>query len=128
VKQLWALVACLCQGAAHAACPLPADAVDVLQAPDIQLQWRAEPAPVQVGRPFALRVTLCPAGAVLKRVDASMPEHRHGMNYKPSVRSLGDGLWQVEGMLWHMGGRWELRLDAEYRGRTQELRQSVQLR
>ena len=38
------------------------------------------------------------------------------------------GLWRAEGLLWHMGGRWELRLDVEAAGATQTLRQSVTLK
>jgi len=72
-------------------------------------------------------VTLCPAAARLLRVDATMPEHRHGMNYRPSVQALGDGVWRVEGLLWHMAGRWELRLDVDAAGAVHTLRQSVTL-
>lgn len=36
-----------------------------------------------------------------------MPEHRHGMNYAPSVRALGDGRYHSAGWLFHMPGRWE---------------------
>jgi hypothetical protein len=93
----------------------------------VQLAWRAEPAPIAVSRPFALLVTLCPADARLLRVDASMPEHRHGMNYRPSLQPLGGGRWRVEGLLWHMAGRWELRLEVEAAGATHVLRQSVTL-
>lgn len=41
-------------------------------------------------------------------VDATMPAHGHGMNVVPTVTSDGDGLWTVEGMLFHMTGEWEL--------------------
>lgn len=66
---------------------------------------------LRVGEPFSMIVQLCPADASLLRVDASMPEHRHGMNYKTSLHALGDGRWRVDGLLWHMAGRWELRWD-----------------
>ena len=113
---------------AWAACPPPAEAGERLDSGAVQLAWRAEAGPIAVGRPFALRVTLCPADARLVRVDASMPEHRHGMNYRPSVQALGGGLWHAEGLLWHMAGRWELRLDVEAAGATHTLRQSVTLK
>ena len=80
------------------------------------------------GQPFSLQIRLCPAAARLARVDATMPEHRHGMNYKPSLKALGDGRWQVEGLLWHMAGRWELRWDVQLEGTTEVLRSSVVLR
>jgi len=93
----------------------------------VQLAWRAEPAAIVVGQPFELWVTLCPATAPLQRVDATMPEHRHGMNYRPSLQDLGGGRWRAQGLLWHMAGRWELRLDVAAAGATHTLRQVVEL-
>ena len=112
---------------AQAAClPLPKGA-QVLKDGDLQVAWLPDPAPLRVGRPFALRVIVCPADAELNRVDAQMPEHRHGMNYRHSVKHLGQGLWQAEGLLWHMSGRWELRLDVTRQGREYRLLHSVLL-
>ena len=104
----------------------PAGAVQMSGA-GVQAAWQADPAPITVGRPFALLISLCPAQTQLLRVDASMPEHRHGMNYRPSLQDLGGGRWRVEGLLWHMSGRWELRLDLSHQNQTQVLRQSVAL-
>jgi hypothetical protein len=113
---------------ARAACPpVVADGQQVQQGP-VLLAWRTEPATPQVGQPFVMTVTVCPLGASLRRVDASMPEHRHGMNYKPSLQPLGEGRWRVDGMLWHMAGRWELRWDVVSGQTTEALRTSVTLR
>lgn len=120
----WLLAAAM---PAFAACPPPPEAGARLDSGPVQLAWRAEPEPIAVSRPFALLVTLCPADARLLRVDATMPEHRHGMNYRPSLQPLGGGVWRVEGLLWHMAGRWELRLDVEVAGARQVLRQPVTL-
>ena len=64
----------------------------------------------EIGRHFVLDVAACaksgPAPETLK-VDAHMPEHRHGMNYAPSVKKLGPGRWRAEGLLLHMPGKWE---------------------
>jgi len=115
-------------GAAHAACALPPQAGARLDAGPVQLAWRTEPAVRRVGEPFELFVSLCPAQARLTRVDATMPEHRHGMNYRPTIQPLGEGLWRAEGLLWHMSGRWELRLDvAAADGSTHTVRQAVTL-
>lgn len=66
--------------------------------------------PVPVGRHFALDIAVCAApGSALPaslRVDADMPAHKHGMNYKPTVQALGDGRFVAEGLLFHMPGRW----------------------
>ncbi|MBX3599769.1 MAG: hypothetical protein KF863_04050 [Rubrivivax sp.] len=110
-----------------AACTLPADAGATLAEGPVQLAWRADPAPA-IGRGFALHLVVCPADARLVRVDATMPDHRHGMNYRPSVHALGEGRWRADGLLWHMGGRWELRFDVEAGGVRHSLRQDVPLR
>jgi hypothetical protein len=112
---------------AQAACPPAPAGAQLITQGAVQAAWWAEPAPIAVGKPFALRLQLCPAGAQLLRVDATMPEHRHGMNYKPSVKSQGGGRWRAEGLLWHMPGRWELRLDVQAAGAEHRLRQSLTL-
>jgi len=37
-----------------------------------------------------------------------MPEHGHGMNYRPTIEVLGDGRFRASGLLLHMPGRWQL--------------------
>ena len=123
---LW--VAVSAAPATFAACPPAAADGTVLQAGPVQLAWRADPLMIKTGQPFALQLQLCPAQAVLARVDATMPEHRHGMNYKPSLHQLGEGRWRVDGLLWHMAGRWELRFDVQQDGGANTLRQDVVLR
>jgi hypothetical protein len=104
------------------------DGQQVSGAGGVQLAWQAQPSPIRNGQPFVLAVRLCPAGATLKGVDATMPAHRHGMNYRPSLHPLGEGRWRVDGMLWHMAGAWELRFDVEVAGVRHSLRQAVELR
>lgn len=44
--------------------------------------------------------------------DGGMPSHGHGLTTAPRVtRSLGAGEYLVEGVKFHMGGEWELRVD-----------------
>jgi hypothetical protein len=111
------------------ACMLPAGwavlaAGDDAAAP--RLAWRAQPLRIPAGRPFAIEVRLCPHDAVLQAVDATMPEHRHGMNYAPRIEPQGAGRWRVDGLVWHMSGRWEWRFDvARGDGQVVVLRQAV---
>ncbi len=83
-----------------------------IEAPAGQIAWRATTSPIPVSRHFALDIELCPAAGqpmpAAIGVDATMPEHRHGMNYKASVTPAGSGRWRAEGLLFHMPGRWEL--------------------
>jgi hypothetical protein len=67
--------------------------------------------PIGVGRHFGLDVQVCgaagPAAAPLVKVDADMPAHRHGMNYRASVTpGARPGRYVVEGLMLHMPGRW----------------------
>ena len=111
-----------------AACPL---AGTPLQAGAVQLAWTPAGTAgnaIAVGTHFVLDVQVCPVEATLRRVDATMPEHRHGMNYRPSLQALGGGRWRAEGLMFHMPGRWELRFDVDAGGKTETLRQSITLR
>lgn len=47
-------------------------------------------------------------------VDGGMPEHGHGLPTQPRVkRSLGAGVYEIEGVRFSMGGWWELKLAIE---------------
>lgn len=124
-----ATLAALLAGAGRLdACPLtPADGTRI-DGEAVQVAWSV-PTPVVVGRHFTLQLRACPPQAELLRVDATMPAHRHGMNYRPSVTPLGPGRWQVDGLMFHMGGTWALQLDLRLPGqaRTQTLRQAIEL-
>ena len=66
---------------------------------------------ISVAEHFALDVAACakPGHSAPEslKVDAHMPQHRHGMNYAPQVKRLGPGRWRAEGLMLHMPGRWE---------------------
>jgi hypothetical protein len=111
-------------GAAAERCEAPGGFVAQgrLSANDVVLLFRTVPAAIEIGRHFAVEAIVCttPAPQGL-RVDAQMPEHRHGMNYRPTVATTGIGRYRAEGLLFHMPGRWQLHFDVEHAGRTQRL-------
>lgn len=82
---------------------------------EFMLMWQASPEPLPLNESFQLSVmvhdstgaTMLPDAELLS-VDASMPQHGHGMNTTPQVTANGDGSFVVDGMLFHMGGDWEL--------------------
>jgi hypothetical protein len=44
-------------------------------------------------------------------IDGGMPQHGHGLPTRPRVtRALGDGLYEIEGVRFNMGGWWEFKL------------------
>lgn len=63
-----------------------------------------------LNRHFQLELQVCPAQPLPPpRVDADMPAHRHGMNYRTTVVALSPpGRYRAEGLLLHMPGRWRL--------------------
>ncbi len=49
-------------------------------------------------------------GAVIS-IDGGMPQHGHGLPTRPRVtKNLGDGLYEIEGVRFNMGGWWEFKL------------------
>ena len=72
--------------------------------------WRSEPASLPVSEHFSIRFHLCGPPVDRVRVRGWMPDHRHGMNYRPAV-TLNGLSGAAEGLLFHMPGRWELILD-----------------
>lgn len=96
-----------------------------------EIVFRSAPAPIETGKHFSLDFAVCPrAGAGppdAVRVDAVMPEHRHGMNYRPVVVARGTGLYRADGLMFHMPGRWEIRFDVVTAAGTDRLVASTQL-
>lgn len=90
------------------------------QAQGWQVAFESRPAPLPLGRHFELRGVVCPppgtALATTLRVDADMPAHRHGMNYRASTQLAADGSFSAQGLLFHMPGRWRVLFDLQTAG------------
>lgn len=95
------------------ACDLPPGVR--VEAEGVAVSYRTIPANIEVGKPFALELAACPKrGAAVAdpvKLDAHMPEHRHGMNYRTRVVQVAPGRFHSEGWLFHMPGRWEFVFD-----------------
>lgn len=91
--------------------------------PGVVVVFVTQPAPIEVGRHFAVDVRVCSEDtpATLVRVDAHMRAHRHGMNYRPTLTAKGDGRWLAEGLLFHMPGTWSLTFDLTHGKRNMRL-------
>ncbi len=102
-----------------------------LESARYSLGYRAVPGKPAVGKHFSLEIAVCPkpgtAAPESVRVDAHMPEHRHGMNYKAQVVAASGGRYQADGLMFHMPGRWEFIFDVRSSGRTDRLTQSFVL-
>ena len=118
----WLLLALLAPAAQ--ACELPGGAAQQVKSATSTILYRT--APLRVGEHFAVEFAVCPAPEAVK-VDAWMPEHRHGMNYKPTVAAQGGGRYRAEGLMFHMAGRWEFVFELRSGGKTERLAHSVRL-
>lgn len=136
-RVLLALAGGLAAAAAGAACP-PADSDgSAIRKGNLTLAWRplltGEKAPksgrIPMAKHLSLEVQLCDRDAAsdaqLQKADATMPVHRHGMNYRPVIKPLGAGRFRVEGMMFHMAGQWELAFELKAGSETLRLTQEV---
>ena len=93
--------------------------------------FRTHPEKIVIGQHFVVELALyAKDGAAAPdsvRVDAHMPEHRHGMNYKTTVTSSGAGKYRAEGLMFHMPGRWEYIFEVRAAGATERLTTNVVL-
>ena len=111
-------------GTIAAACELPPGTR--VESERLAISYWTVPAKISVGQAFVLELAACPKRdiAVSERVklDAHMPEHRHGMNYRTKVVSKGAGHFHSEGWLFHMPGRWDFLFDIDGERLTHSIR------
>ncbi len=82
--------------------------------------WLTTNEPIEVSQATSITVTLCGDISNVERfeIDASMPSHGHGTNYKPEITQLSSSdsaaKYQIDGLVMHMPGmwRWELQVVA----------------
>jgi hypothetical protein len=118
---------------AQSACPGVGEGARSVESARYGITWRTEPLRITVGKPFAVDFVLCPKNGETKveelRVDAHMPEHRHGMNYKASVKPQGGaGHYRAEGLMLHMPGKWEFLFDVRDAKGVERLKQDYPLK
>jgi len=85
-----------------------------------QVWWQSSPAAVPLGAHFSVRLHFC--GPVVRRIKLRgwMPDHQHGMNYRPTITRSGMAA-QAKGLLFHMPGKWQLILDIAGSGKREKL-------
>jgi hypothetical protein len=81
------------------------------------------PNPIPLNEAFVYAVEVHPTtgdtDGISLAFDAVMPDHNHGMNTLPEVSETGPGAFDVEGLLFHMPGDWEIRIDVSREGETE---------
>ncbi len=119
---LFALLATLAPALANA-CPIDSISQGSKIASDqYEIAVTTLPADIKVGDLFAVQIDICTKdgssfnGDVSAR--ATMPAHKHGMNYKPETVSSENGRFILEGFSFHMQGRWQFEFDLAENGET----------
>ena len=99
-----------------------------LESPRFVLAFK--PEPIAVAQHFAVDIAVCAKSTAKPeaiKVDAQMPEHRHGMNYAPEVKQTAPGRWRAEGLMFHMPGKWEFVFEIRAAGESDRLASGFQL-
>ncbi|MEM7750628.1 MAG: hypothetical protein AAF346_20430 [Pseudomonadota bacterium] len=89
------------------------------------------PAIVSVGSPFSASVVICGAkGTAIERftIDATMPRHRHGMNYKPKIVSGAKHTYEASGLFFHMPGLWRFEVTVQAKQKRQRFTYDVDVK
>ena len=84
------------------------------------IEVRPDSGAIPLNEPFELLVRVEDeqqqgAETLTLDVDGFMPGHGHGMLRNSEVAREADGSYRVRGMLFHMGGEWELRVRVAWR-------------
>lgn len=94
------------------------------------IRIQVNPKTIPLNAPFDATVTICSQSERLPTrlvVDATMPAHKHGMNYKVTAASVDDRTYGVNNLLFHMPGVWRLEVTAYDNGRPHRFTHDVEL-
>jgi hypothetical protein len=112
------------------ACDLAGSETVELEA-GVTLHYRIVPSQLRVAQHFSMRFLVCrgkmPQVPDNFKVDALMPTHVHGMNYKAIIEIQPDGQVEATGMMFHMPGPWQVRVDLSSDGLDRQLSHSFPL-
>jgi len=117
---------------AAVACPSAEKGFQRLRTADAEVAYRWEPAELKVGQFFAAEVVACrapgpgPVGEIA--IDATMPAHGHGMNYRPAAQRRAPGHYRFTGLMLHMPGKWRLTFDLFHGAKRTRLTHEVNLK
>lgn len=84
---------------------------------DYAIDYTFTPDPIPKNEHFSMNMVITRKDSVdlpedlTVQVVADMPAHGHGINTAPEIQQLPSGTFQVDGLLFHMSGQWELYID-----------------
>ena len=87
--------------------------------------------PPAVSEHFSLYLLICrndqPWSPAVVKLDATMPDHGHGMNYYPDIVRVDTGRYEVNGLLLHMPGLWQFDIDLKHNSKRQNIQFDLKL-
>ena len=114
------------------ACPTAEQGFRRRASGDTEVAYRWEPTELKVGQFFAAEVVACrmPGPEPVREivVDATMPAHGHGMNYRPAAARTAPGHYRFTGLMLHMPGKWRVTIDLLQSGKRTRLTHEVTLK
>jgi hypothetical protein len=113
------------------ACPAPDENFQRRALPGVEVAYRWEPAELKVGQFFAVDVIVCPAPgstAAIGGIDAIMPAHGHGMNYRPTAERIAPDRYRFTGLMLHMPGKWLITISVGHDTAVTRLSHEVDLK
>lgn len=117
---------------AASACPTPEQGFRRLTSPEAEVAYRWDPADVKVGQFFTAEIVACRTQQQDTtpeiKIDATMPAHGHGMNYRPTATSTRPGHYRFTGLMLHMPGTWRVTIDLLQGGKRTRLTHELNLK
>ncbi len=114
------------------ACPTAEQGFRRLASQEAEVAYRWEPGELKVGQFFAAEIVACrtpkeePVRDIV--IDAAMPAHGHGMNYRPSSARTAAGHYRITGLMLHMPGTWRVTIDLLQGSKRTRLTHEVNLK
>jgi hypothetical protein len=127
---LLAVVTAVASAADECGAALKAATVWLAEADGARVAFVARPTPIPVGRHFDIHFVVCgvtPRNGSSVAVDADMPAHRHGMNYRTRVSLVDSGVYRAQGLMFHMPGTWRVIFDLPLDDRTLRLTRELEV-
>ena len=96
---------------------------------DVKVELNHKDIPLNT--PFDAAITICsrqndPPQRI--DVDATMPAHKHGMNYEPKTARIDSHRHEVKNLVFHMPGIWRLEVTAYQGDKPHRFTQDVRVR
>ena len=89
----------------------------------LTMSYQLEDSTIVVGQHFSMLFNFCKNGKNVSvnhlALNANMPAHGHGMNYRISVVETASRQYKAEGFLFHMPGSWQVTGRVDYSNKTQ---------